>query len=68
MIVKGNLDREASGQRMAFALSLVALVGGVYLILQDKGVSGLSIVIADIAALAGLFYYAKRKQTAGKKA
>lgn len=52
--VGSNVKLEARGQLFAFLLSALAIIGGVVLIAMNKSVQGLAVIIADLAALAGI--------------
>jgi uncharacterized membrane protein len=61
-VVKGNVHAQALGQLYAFLLSLVTILGGIWLIGHDKTVSGLVAIIGALATLAGVFVYARVEQ------
>jgi uncharacterized membrane protein len=48
---------ESRGQLFAFALALVAIVGGIYLIAEGRSVEGLVPLVAAIGGLLGFFIY-----------
>jgi hypothetical protein len=50
------------GSIFAFVLSLVAIVGGIWLIHEGKSVTGLATIITDLAALATVFVVSRNKQ------
>jgi len=61
-VVTHNIEREKTGQWMAFAVSLVVIAGGIGLAWTGRSVTGLMMVIGDLAALAGVFVYGRRAQ------
>ena len=46
----------------AFLLSIVIVCAGAFLIYNDKDISGLTLILGNLAALAGVFVYARRSQ------
>ena len=61
-VITSSIQREKTGQWMAFVLSLVVILGGIGLAWTGRSVTGLTMVIADLAALAGVFMYGRRAQ------
>jgi uncharacterized membrane protein len=61
-VVNANASSQKMGSTYAFILSLVAVVGGVWLIHDGKSVTGLATILADLAALAGVFVVSRSKQ------
>lgn len=61
-VVTGNVRSEARGQVCAFFLCLVAVLGGIYLIANDKNVMGLAAIITAFASVAGIFVYGRYQQ------
>lgn len=53
--IKSNIENSRRGQCFAFIISMTALVTGFVLILCDKNALGISIIIADLIALATVF-------------
>ena len=43
-------------------ISLTAILGGVYLVMNDKSTAGLTSIITTVGALAGVFVYGKYTQ------
>jgi len=62
-VVSRNASSQTLGSTYAFILSLVAIIGGIWLIHDGKSVTGLITILANLATLAGVFIYARRKQT-----
>jgi uncharacterized membrane protein len=60
--VLADIDNERRGQWLAFALALFMFVGGFLLVWQGTSVVGLTLLIAEIAALVGLFIYGKESK------
>ncbi len=56
------------GQSLAAGLSVLILGGSMFLVAQGHGVAGMAVVIAEIAALCGVFIYGRRSQTTGEDA
>jgi hypothetical protein len=50
------------GSAYAFIISIVAIAGGIWLIHDGKSVSGLTTILSDLVALAGVFVYSRKKQ------
>lgn len=69
MRVAGDVKNERLGQHYAFVLSLLIVGAAGLLIWTGKSVMGLSLVLADVAALAGAFLVGRhwqRKERAEK--
>ena len=60
-VITGNLVAERRGQVAAFAMALVTIVGGVWLIYHGRDVGGLTAIIGALGGLAGAFVYGRRK-------
>lgn len=60
-VVTENLATERRGQVAAFALALVTILGGVWLIYHGKDAGGLTAIIGALAGLVGVFVYGRRK-------
>ncbi|MCP4661845.1 MAG: DUF2335 domain-containing protein [bacterium] len=56
-----NYRIQSRGQIFAFILTLLFFGGSMTLIYQGHGASGISLIIAQIAALAGVFIFGKMK-------
>ncbi len=63
VVVSSNSRAELTGQIIAAALSAIAILGGIYLAAHDKPLSGLGIILVDVASLAGIFVYARSAQS-----
>ena len=61
-VINSNVSSQTLGLILGALISLVTIVGGIYLILKGKDISGLAAVITTLASLAGVFIYAKRDQ------
>ena len=57
-----DIGNEKRGQWFAFALALLIFVGSFLLVWQGKSVAGLTLLIAEIATLVGLFIYGKESK------
>ena len=60
-VIAGNVAAERRGQVFAFALTLVAIISGVWLIYQGKDVGGLTAIIGVLASLVVAFVYGRHK-------
>jgi hypothetical protein len=58
--LQGNTGLARRGQLLGFILALVLLVGGVWLIHEDKAVSGLLTVAIAIGGVIGTAWYGKK--------
>lgn len=63
-VVGSNISSQRMGSAYAFIISIVAVAGGIWLIHDGKSVSGLTTILSDLVALAGVFVYSRRKQAA----
>ena len=61
-MVRGNIKSQNQGSWFGFIVSMTAVIGGIYLIAIGKQVSGLATIVANLAALAGIFVYVRQKQ------
>lgn len=61
-VVDGKLAAERTGQRLAFALVLSALIVGGGLIAFDKYTGGLTAIIGVLASLVAIFVHGRRKE------
>ena len=62
-VVGGNVANEKRGQIFAFLLGMTAIVGGVFLIMEDKNAQGLASIIAAFTALAVAFSAGRIQQS-----
>lgn len=62
-VVGGGVSAEQRGQWMGFVVAMSALGGGFWLISQGQPAWGIALVVADLAAFAGVFVYGRRSQT-----
>lgn len=62
-VVRGNTSAQTRGSWFAFLISMVAVCGGIWLIHEGRSASGLATIITDLATLAGVFVYTRRRQT-----
>lgn len=59
-VVKSDIRRADSGLHLGFIISVMLALGGMYLIAIGKSVSGLVVVLVQIASIAGIFVYSHR--------
>jgi uncharacterized membrane protein len=61
-VVKGNTSSQTRGTWFAFIISMTAICGGIWLIHGGKSATGLATIITDLAALAAVFVYTRKRQ------
>jgi len=61
-VIDGNVRSQTRGSYFGFILSLVAILGGLFLLYQGKNIAGLGAIISSIAPLAAVFFVARRAQ------
>lgn len=55
------------GQLIGSTIALIALLGGIWLVANDKSTEGFSLIVADVLAFGGAFVYDRyRQQGSGK--
>ena len=62
IVIRGGSRNQVVGMIFAFILSLVIVGSGALLIYNDKSLEGLSLIVADVVALAAVFLYGKNAQ------
>ena len=62
IVIRGGSRNQVLGMIFAFILSLVIVGSGALLIYHDKSLEGLSLIVADVVALAAVFLYGKNVQ------
>ncbi len=62
VVVKANSWHQVWGIVAAFAVTIIVIGAGTFLIYNDKGASGLTMVITNLVSLAGVFVYARQSQ------
>jgi uncharacterized membrane protein len=60
--IGSNNLREIIGQVFGLVVALTAILSGVYLVMHDKPVAGLTSIIATVVGLVGAFVYGKHAQ------
>ena len=60
-----DASRETRGQWMAFAIVIVALIGGFTLIAFDKTIGGVTTALGAIGGIAGVFIWSRRHGAGG---
>ncbi|MGH9422273.1 MAG: DUF2335 domain-containing protein [Thermoanaerobaculia bacterium] len=61
--VHADIDNEKRGQVLAFIIALVVFLGSLAIVWQGKSVAGITVMLAELATLAGLFIYGKESKT-----
>lgn len=61
-VIGSNVRSQQWGLVLGFVLCSMSILGGFYLILNDKDATGLAAIIVPLASLAGVFIYARREQ------
>jgi uncharacterized membrane protein len=61
-VVDGGVANQTRGSYFSFILSLIAIVGGFFLIEHGKSGEGLAAIITSVAGLVGVFIYSKSEQ------
>ena len=54
--------REQVGMVLGFVVAMTAIVGGIYLIANDKSAEGLTSIVTALAGLVGVFIYARKEK------
>lgn len=61
-VINANMGAQHLGVILGFIVAMTAIGGGIYLAATGKAASGLTSIIASLAALVGTFVYGKRNQ------
>lgn len=61
-VISSNIASERVGQIMAFILCISAIIGGIFLLYNDKSTAGFSVLLGSLMSVAGAFLYSNRKQ------
>ena len=61
-VTDSNVSSQKLGLILAFVLAMTAIVGGIWLSAHGKSGAGLTSIIGALAALVGVFVYAKEEQ------
>lgn len=61
-VIDGNIKSQGEGTRWGGVMALVAIVGGIYLLANDKRVSGLVAILGTLVSLTTVFVIGRRKQ------
>lgn len=56
-VIKGDLNRSLLGMIFGFIISLIVIVGGIYLIIKDYVWPGVAMITLDLLGLASIFVY-----------
>jgi uncharacterized membrane protein len=60
--LEAGIATQARGAYFSFTLSLIAIVGGLFLIHEGRSAEGLAAIIASLASLVSVFFYSKSEQ------
>jgi uncharacterized membrane protein len=60
--LEGDTNNETRGQWFAFVITMTVIACGTFLSYTGHGTAGLSLMLGDLALLAGVFVYGKRLQ------
>ena len=61
-VIEAGVASQTRGSYFAFILSLIAIVGGFFLIHEGRSAQGLTAIIASITGLVSVFFYSKHEQ------
>lgn len=61
-VVEGNTRAQSRGQLFGFVIGLVGLIGGFWLVYLGHSALGIAAILADLAALAGVFVVGRYMQ------
>ena len=61
-IVESNLKLEVRGQVFGFVITIVAVIGGIYLMANGHSLSGAATAISALAGLVGLFLWVRHER------
>ena len=64
-LLASDTSREPRGQWMAFAIVIVALIGGFTLVTFDKTIEGVTTALGAIGGIAGVFIWSRRHGAGG---
>lgn len=57
-----NINAQTRGQYLAFAIVMVAIIGGFVLIWNDKDTFGIAAILGSLASLVAVFVVGRTKQ------
>lgn len=61
-VIRKDVELARRGQLMAFAIGVVALVGGFTLVALGRDAAGVTSILGAVGALAGVFIFGKKAQ------
>ncbi len=61
-VIKTNIKNERTGMFLGAFISILTILGGIYLIAIDKDISGFSTILIAIAAIVGIFIKNKNSE------
>lgn len=67
VVIKGNSRRENQGLQYGFTICLVTILGGIFLIYNNKNSAGLVAILAPLGILAASFLHSKHAKTKKEK-
>lgn len=61
-VIKSNIKNERTGMFLGAFISILTILGGIYLIAIDKDITGFSTILLAIAAIVGIFIKNKNSE------
>ena len=61
-VIGSNIFSERLGMILGFIICLIAISGGIYIVIQGKSAEGIAAIIVPLAALVAVFIYGKSEQ------
>jgi len=61
-VIGSNIRSERLGMILGFIVCLVAISGGIYIVVQGKSAGGIAAIITPLVALVAVFVYGKSEQ------
>lgn len=61
-VIKSNIKNERTGMFLGAFISILTILGGIYLIAIDKDITGFSTILIAIAAIVGIFIKNKNSE------
>lgn len=67
-VIGSNIRAQTLGVVFAFILGMTAVIGGVYMVMSGKDITGIVSILTGVIGLAGSFLIGKSKQNAERAA